>query len=58
MAVINLKTIPIDLLKFILKTQGEIKSDKSIGQFSLEQTVYKIIKDLKEIKEKEKSNEK
>lgn len=45
MAVINLKAIPQDILRYLLKIQGEIKSEKNIAQYSLEQTVYRIVKE-------------
>lgn len=57
MPAINLKEVPIDVMRFILREQGKIKAEKSIGQYSLEQTVYKIIRDFKKIKDKEKLNE-
>ncbi len=41
----TLKVIPEDVLKYILKIQYVIKTDKKIGQFSMESTVYKIIRD-------------
>lgn len=52
MAIVNLKSIPDDVLKFVLKVQGEIKSDKCISQYSLEKTFYHIVREYKKIKEK------
>ena len=57
MPAINLKEIPIDVMKIILREQGKIKSEKGIGQYSLEQTIYKLIRELKEIKDKERPHE-
>lgn len=48
----TLKNIPPEVLKYILKMQGEIKQTRGIGQFSMESTVYKIINEHKELKEK------
>lgn len=52
MAAFTLKNIPKDVLKYILKMQGEIKQTRGIGQFSMESTVYKIINEHKELTEK------
>lgn len=49
---ISLKTIPPDIYQFILKTQGEAKVEKKSSQYSLEKTIIKMLKDLKEFKEK------
>lgn len=54
MAVINLKDVPEDVLRIILLTQVVVKTEKGIGQFSMEQTVYKIIRDYWKMKEAEK----
>lgn len=51
MAVINLRDVPEDVLRIILITQGGIKIEKGISQYSMEQTVYKIIRDYKIYKE-------
>lgn len=53
MPAINLKEVPIDVMKIVLREQGKLKAEKGIGQYSLEKTVYKIIRDFKEIKDKE-----
>ena len=55
MAVINLKDVPVDVLRIILLTQGGVKLDRGIAQFSMEQTVYKIIRDYDKLKEQEKN---
>ncbi len=52
MAGFTLKKIPDDVLKYILKMQGVIKEQKGIGQFSMESTVYKILREHKELNEK------
>lgn len=55
MPAINLKEVPIDVLKIILIEQGKVKLEKGIGQYSLEQTVYKIIREFNKIKEENES---
>ncbi len=54
MAVINLKDVPADVLIIILKTQGGVKIERGISQFSMEKTIYKIIRDYEKLKEQEK----
>lgn len=56
MAAIRLKYLPEDIIKYILKIQGEIKSKKGIGQYSQELTVMQIIREHKEFKEGKKIN--
>ncbi len=51
MAEVKLKEIPDETFRFILKTQGEIKVEKNVCQFSIEKTIYKMLKELQEIKE-------
>jgi hypothetical protein len=38
-----LKNMPTHIRKYLLKIQGEIKTEKCISQYSLESTIYKII---------------
>jgi len=45
MASLLLKNLPLDVRKFIIKMQGEIKYEKGISQYSMELTMYKIIKE-------------
>lgn len=45
---IPLKEVPLDVRKYMLKIQGEIKEQKGISQYSLCQTVFKIIRDHRE----------
>lgn len=54
MAALTLKEIPEDVLKYILQSQGSIKAERKIGQFSMESTVYKIIREHKELNIKKK----
>jgi hypothetical protein len=54
MATITLKSIPEDLVKFILKKQFDMKVDRGINQLSLEKAIYKIIREQKELEEKNK----
>lgn len=49
---LSLKDVPMDILKFILKAQFEIKSNKCIKQYSLEQTIYKLLREHKSFPEK------
>lgn len=48
---IKLKNPPPEVYHFILKNQGEIKCEKNTSQYSLEMTVYKLLKELQKIKE-------
>lgn len=50
---ITLKEVPAEIHQFILKTQGEMKAQK-MCQYSLEKTVIKMLKDLKDLTEKKK----
>lgn len=43
--------IPIDILKYILTVQGEMKSEKCIGQISQSSSIIKIIREHKENRE-------
>lgn len=52
---ISLKTIPEDVYAFIVKTQGEIKVAKKSCKFSLESTVIKLLKEIKEVRERKKA---
>lgn len=38
-----LREMPIEIRKYLLKIQGQIKVDKGISQYSLESVVYKVI---------------
>lgn len=49
MAAITLRTIPDEVHQYLLDIQGKTKSEKRVSQYSLEQTVYKIIKEHKEL---------
>lgn len=42
---LHLKNVPDDILKFILKAQLEIKLEKKIKQYSLEATIYKLLRE-------------
>lgn len=53
MSAITLRTIPSDIHEYLLDIQGKIKSQKKLSQYSLEQTVYKVIKEHKGKSEKE-----
>ena len=45
---LHLKNMPLDIMDYLLKKQLEIKLEKGIKQYSLEQTIYKIIREQKE----------
>ncbi len=40
-----LRNIPQDIFKFILKEQNRIKEHKGVSQYSLEQTVYGLLRE-------------
>lgn len=44
MAALTLRDIPDDVYNLIIQKQAEIKSKKKTAQFSLEKTVYIIIR--------------
>ena len=56
MASIQLKTIPSDLYKHILKVQSDNKIKRGVGQFSQELAVIQKIREHKELKEDGKTN--
>lgn len=46
-----LKQMPEDVYKIILTEQGVIKAERGISQYSLEQTIYSIIREWKRCRE-------
>ena len=48
--------MPKDLRKFILEEQGKIKAEKNIGKFSIHLTIWKLLRELKEIRDKNASS--
>lgn len=52
MTSIYLKAIPLDLVKFILQTQGNIKVQKGVGKYSQSQAVIHIVREYKKLIEK------
>lgn len=52
MTAINVKAIPEDLARFVLKIQGQIRSQKCSAQFSQSQAVLHIIREYKKMMEK------
>lgn len=52
MPVLPLKDMPTDVKNFLLDIQADIKKKKKVGQFSLESTIYHIIREYKKSKEK------
>jgi hypothetical protein len=53
MSAIQLNEIPKDIKQYILKIQGEIKTRKAIGVYSLQQTILQIIREHRESKDKQ-----
>ena len=51
---IKLKDVPEDVLRIILLIQADVKFERAIGQFSMEQTIYKIIREYDKIKKEQK----
>jgi len=52
MAELLLREFPEDVRKYLLKIQGKIKADKGICQYSLSQTVYKVVREHQQLKTK------
>jgi len=51
---LRLKEVPEDVFLFLLKEQNKIKEQKRVSQFSLERTLYTVIRstdDFKKCKE-------
>lgn len=42
--------IPPDIFTYVLKIQGEIKSQKGVGKYSQQKAILSIIKEHKELK--------
>lgn len=42
--------IPPDIFTYVLKIQGEIKSQKGVGKYSQQKVILSIIKEHKELK--------
>lgn len=40
-----LRSVPIDVLKIVLKQQGKEKEKRGLKQFSLSTTIFKIIRE-------------
>lgn len=49
MAALLLKKFPDDIRDLILKKQLELKLEKSVSQFSMELTIYSIIREWKSL---------
>lgn len=52
MSIFPLKNMPMDIKKYILKVQGEMKVKKGLSRYSQELTIYKIIKEHMEFMNK------
>lgn len=46
-----LKKIPADVFKFVQQEQNRIKAQRGILQYSLSETIYKMLRDYKKCKE-------
>lgn len=46
-----LKSIPTDVNRIILQEQAKAKAQKGTNQFSIESTIYKIIREFERCKE-------
>lgn len=56
MASLLLKNLPEDIRRLILKQQAKEKASRGTNQFSMELTIYKIIREWDRCKEGEKNN--
>ena len=45
-----LKNVPLDIRRYLLQIQGNVKVAKGVNQYSLEQTIYKIINEHRDKK--------
>jgi len=52
MPVLHLKSVPKDVNDYILKLQYLKKVEKRVSQYSKELTIFQIIREHKELKEK------
>ena len=52
MTAVNVKAIPEDLAKFILKIQGQVRSQKCSAQFSQSQAIIHIVREYKKLTDK------
>lgn len=48
---VTLTNVPDDVFTFLLKKQNQIKEQKKVSQFSLERTLYTVIKETKDFKD-------
>lgn len=53
MKALTLRRIPDDIFRILLIEQNKEKINKNKGQFGLEQTIYKIIRDYERCKRSE-----
>lgn len=59
MPLLKSKEVPLEVKKYILKVQGEIKHQKGLGKYSLHATIVQIIREHKEfftLREKKQTN--
>lgn len=54
---LTLRNIPPDVFLILLKEQHEAKTNRNIGRFGIEQTIYKVLREFERCK-KEKPEKK
>lgn len=57
MSTFPLENIPLDIKKYILKVQGEIKSKKGVSQYNQQLVIFQIIREHKEFTDSKKRKE-
>jgi len=58
MPTLPLKDIPDDVKKYILKVQGDMKSQKCVSQYSLTAAIFKIIREHRDLTTSKKESKK
>ena len=53
-----IKSMPEELYKFVLKVQGDIKTDRGVGSYSQSKTILHIIKEYKNVVDGKQSEQK
>lgn len=47
---LTLRKIPPDVFQILLQEQHEAKSNRNIGRFGIEQTIYKVVREFERCK--------
>ena len=58
MSAVMIKSMPEELYKFVLKVQGDIKTDRGVGSYSQSKTILHIIKEYKNVVDGKQSEQK